>query len=610
MFWRIQMLLVMLTEGEQKADALTSIGASRFIGVTSGGATSAATTDFSPLSGKHVLVWPDHDVPGQKYADDVTDKLCALGCVVERVDVAALDLPDGGDVMDWAQQFMLAHGREPNADDVLALPRKLAERAKGAKGAKPRVHTGDLQGRATGEPGRFQGDATPDGAQAMDRARAALGADSFEPQPYPVKALGPLADACIAIAEGAQMSQAIVGQCLLTSAALLAQSRADVRTLAGVKPASVYALTVADSGEGKTTAEQTALHAISEHQKSEAKAYREYVEQIAREAVNAKKDDPKPDTPPKPYRIMRDGTVEGIRREFAEGIPSQGVFTSEAAALLCGYGMSADNRAKSAAAFNSLWDDGAISVSRALAGRIELHDRRLSLHWLIQPDAVRNALHDPLLTNMGFWPRFLVAWPEPGAPKKALDFRPENDARIVKFWDRCRSMLTPLCDDCGGLPVIETTPEAHSLICEFFERIEQTAKSKGGMLETVKPFAVRATEQLFRIAAVLAVFEDRREIDAQAARNAMALTLHSLETWRAIYGDREEAEATRLALKLFDWLLRQPGQMATETAMLQIGPKPLRSKGLRDTALAMLSQKRLVARESNTWYAVTGKDES
>lgn len=479
------------------------------------------------------------------------------------------------------------------------------EGAKRAKRAKTSANAGEAGGRTPGESGRMADAAAKDHARAMDRARATLGANSFEPQPYPVTALGPLADACTAIAEGAQMAPAMAGQCLLTSAALLAQSRANVRTLAGVKPVSLYALTIADSGEGKTTGEGAALSAICEHQKGAAKAYRDKVEQIARGAANAKKGDPKSETPRKPYRVMRDGTVEGIRREFAEGMPSQGLFTSEAAALLCGYGMNADNRAKSAAAFNSLWDDGAISVSRGIAGRIEVYDRRLSLHWLIQPEAVRNGLHDPLLTNMGFWPRFLVTWPEPGPPKKARDFRPDKDPRIVRFWEQCQSMLTPLGEDCGGLPIIEATSEAHALICEFFERIEREAKSAGGVLEAVKPFAVRATEQLFRIAAVLAVFESRWEIDAQAARDAMALTLNSLETWLAIYGEREEADATRFALTLFDWLLRQPGQRATETAMLRIGPKPLRSKNRRDTSLATLSQKRLVKREGDTWHVLT-----
>lgn len=114
---------VVLCEGEQKADALTEIGAGQFIGITSGGATSAGGADWSPMEGRHVRIWPDNDVQGQMYADEVTAKLLALGCTVERIDVAALGLPPKGDVMDWRGSFKTTHNRRPTADDVLALPR-------------------------------------------------------------------------------------------------------------------------------------------------------------------------------------------------------------------------------------------------------------------------------------------------------------------------------------------------------------------------------------------------------------------------------------------------------------------------------------------------------
>lgn len=105
--------LVVLTEGEQKADALTRLGDGRLIGVTSGGATSAGGADWSPLAGRRALVWPDNDAPGQRYADETIEKLLALGCVVDRLDVAALGLPESGDVIDWLDAFEVANGREP-----------------------------------------------------------------------------------------------------------------------------------------------------------------------------------------------------------------------------------------------------------------------------------------------------------------------------------------------------------------------------------------------------------------------------------------------------------------------------------------------------------------
>jgi hypothetical protein len=114
---------VFVTEGEQKAEKLTQIGAGQFVGVTSGSATSAGGSDWSPLAGRRVVIWPDHDAPGAKYADEVATKLAAQACIAGRLEVAALGLPEAGDVVDWIDAFKAAHDRMPTADDVLNLPK-------------------------------------------------------------------------------------------------------------------------------------------------------------------------------------------------------------------------------------------------------------------------------------------------------------------------------------------------------------------------------------------------------------------------------------------------------------------------------------------------------
>jgi len=439
------------------------------------------------------------------------------------------------------------------------------------------------------------------------KAAQGLVISEFEPPAYPVEALGPLAETCLAIADGGQMNSAMAGQCVLSVAALLTQSRANVRTLAGIKPLSCYFLTIGESGDGKTTAEDAGLHSVKQHQRRKTRLHREQVQEWEEQCARSKKNDAKPDKPRLPDIITQDGTIEGIRRGFAEGIPSQGVFSSEAAAMLCGYGMNADNRSKSAGAFNKLWDDGEISVSRGTSGRLQLYDRRFSLHWLIQPDAARQALHDPLLANIGFWPRFLVAWPAPGEPRKAMPFKPEEDSRIKAFWDRCTELLAePQGEDCGHLRTLDMTPEAYTFVGKFFERVEQAAKLQGGQLESIKPFALRATEQLCRVAGVLTEFGGETEINLGTARNAAALVDYSLETWRGIFGTREDSEAQAWASLLLEWLKNQPECRASETAMLKVGPKKIRSKAKRDTALALLELGGRVERVYDYWTVSHG----
>ena len=58
---------IVFVEGEKCADALTALGIPATTAM--GGANAPPDkTDWSPLSGKDVLIWPDNDEPGQKYA--------------------------------------------------------------------------------------------------------------------------------------------------------------------------------------------------------------------------------------------------------------------------------------------------------------------------------------------------------------------------------------------------------------------------------------------------------------------------------------------------------------------------------------------------------------
>lgn len=107
---------IWIVEGEACADALALLGAEVY---TSGAANSACVADWTQLAVRpgFVRFWPDNDAAGAEYAEEAVKRLRAAGCAVDVVDVAALDLPAGGDCVDW----LAAH---PGAtlDDVLALP--------------------------------------------------------------------------------------------------------------------------------------------------------------------------------------------------------------------------------------------------------------------------------------------------------------------------------------------------------------------------------------------------------------------------------------------------------------------------------------------------------
>jgi AAA domain/Toprim-like len=106
---------VVLVEGEGKALALASVG----IEATSamqGAAAPIEKTDWSPLHGKTVIIWPDNDEPGARYGRAAAERLAALGCIVKIVSVPA------GKPRTWDAGDCVSSGEDPR----LLIDRALA----------------------------------------------------------------------------------------------------------------------------------------------------------------------------------------------------------------------------------------------------------------------------------------------------------------------------------------------------------------------------------------------------------------------------------------------------------------------------------------------------
>jgi len=68
---------VVLVEGEKCVDALNGVG---ILATTAfGGCNGVGKTDFAALKGRDVIIWPDNDEPGMKYADAVAYSLAKAG---------------------------------------------------------------------------------------------------------------------------------------------------------------------------------------------------------------------------------------------------------------------------------------------------------------------------------------------------------------------------------------------------------------------------------------------------------------------------------------------------------------------------------------------------
>lgn len=96
---------VVLVEGEKAADALVSIGITATTAMN-GANAPVDKTDWSPLSGKHVLIWPDKDEAGLQYAQRASHALSNAGVATVAIIQPPPDKPDKWDAADAVDEQM------------------------------------------------------------------------------------------------------------------------------------------------------------------------------------------------------------------------------------------------------------------------------------------------------------------------------------------------------------------------------------------------------------------------------------------------------------------------------------------------------------------------
>jgi hypothetical protein len=81
---------VIITEGEKKADRAVELFPGFESTTTMGGAEQPQLSDFGPLAGRRVIIWPDHDESGESYARKVAQLALRAGAS----EVAIVHVPD------------------------------------------------------------------------------------------------------------------------------------------------------------------------------------------------------------------------------------------------------------------------------------------------------------------------------------------------------------------------------------------------------------------------------------------------------------------------------------------------------------------------------------
>ena len=524
---------------------------------SSGGSNAAGKADWSPLAGRSVVIWPDHDKPGCGYAADVARLAREAGAVSVLVVEVPRAWPDGWDLADEL----------PDGATSATLREILKVAGDGVALIEPAARDGEAQGPAD-EPVPL--------VRPMPPAK-----------PFPIDGLGPqLAMVVRALNEIVQSPLAMCANSVLATVTLAAQAHVNVELPFGEgseRPVSCFFVTVGRSGERKSATDELVMKGIKSREAElrsifdlEMRAYRDAHDawEAARKTVLGGKGDAtskkadldvlgdEPQPPRIPIITTEEPTIEGLAKLLMNGQPSAGVFSTEGGQFIGGHAMSDDAKLRGAAALSRLWDGEPWKRVRSIDGAHTIAGKRLALHLMVQPDVAALLVNDPVLRDQGLLSRMLVTFPTSTMGTRLhRPASPEALSAVGTFNVRMGAVLArhfPLRDGTGN----ELSPgrllmsvEARASWTAFCDDIERRI-APGGQLEQISGFAAKMAEHAARLAGAVIWWRDHdaREIDNATLIGAMQIVVHygdeALRIYQASAVPLDIAEAQRL----LEWL--------------------------------------------------------
>jgi hypothetical protein len=427
------------------------------------------------------------------------------------------------------------------------------------------------------------------------------------PAPYPVERLpGVIGKAVQEVADYVQAPVALVAGCALSAVSAAVQTQFTVwRDERLHSPASLYFLTVAESGQRKSTVDNMFIAPIREweaRQRLEAERrdqeYREALEAWEREEPKGKK----PEKPPATPKMLRgDDTPEALVRHLSS-YPIAAIISAEAGVIFGSHAMNPDVVQRNLGQANALWDGGPVMEGRIGRGETNIPSARVTMGLMVQPKPLDNfiAKSGGMARGIGYLARFLFCHPESTMGTRFYRDPPPMPA-LAQFQNQVTLLLQwhAAVDELGSLIThrVELDADAKQAWINFYNEVEEFM---GGddIYSGIKDVASKAAENAARLACCLHVFTTqgttpitRRTMDA-----ACSLMRWYLDEAVRFATEAETTEEVRNAELLEAWLVqkwkeakwaKESWSMTVNTAR-QKGPNSLRGGKRFDHALDLL----------------------
>lgn len=545
---------VFIVEGEKAADAARAVG---LVATTSPhGSKSAGKADWSPVAGRDVVILPDHDDAGERYADDVARLATAAGAksvrVVRLVELWA-GMPEGGDMAD------LVEHRGGDVDPIRAEVEALTD--------KTDADTVTPEAPAVPAFTPFPADVLPEPIRGfVTEAAKAIGCDA-----------------------------SYIALPLLSGLASAIGNTHRIALKRGwTEPAIVWTAIVGDSGTAKSPALELGLRPIRKRQhdamKEHAEAMKQHADALAmheRDAAHWKKS--KSDTPPpsKPEAPIADrcwtddATTEALAVLLQQNPRGLLMVRDELAGWFNFDRYAGGKGGGDAAKWLEMFGGRPMVVDRKTGGTLYVPRAAVSIAGGIQPETLRRALGQEHRDN-GLAARLLLTCP-PRKPKRwtEADVNANTEAAVALVFDRLFG-LTPETDDDGDeRPRLVTLADdgKRAWVTFYNEHAGEQVNLSGdeaAAWSKLEGYAARLAlvVHLTRWAAGDATLRDASRVDEASIAAGVVLARWFGDEARRVYAILGESDEGRESRRLVEWIDRKGGTATVRD--LTRGPREYR----------------------------------
>ena len=544
---------VYVVEGEKSADAAARLGL--FATTSAGGAAAAKQTDWAPLRGRRVVVVPDNDEPGERYAADVARLALAAGARevrVVRLSDRWPDLPLGGDVADLQ-------------GDPAELRREIEALVAAAE--PERSPTSD---RPTWR--RFPAEALPE----------------------------PMREFVAAAARATGTDPSYAGLAALVTAAGCVGNRAAVIIKRGwTEPAVLWGALLGRSGTLKSPVLRLVTRPVYDRLRRERAEYAAALADHEREhsqweAAKKKSKDgapPAPEPPREKRTVVSDITIEKLGALLADNPKGLLLVRDELAAWIGGFDRYAKGRGSELSAWLSFYDAAPAVIDRKSGGNIFVERGAVSVIGGLQPGLLERVFTSDA-REAGMLARVLLVHP-PERPATWVDDE-LPDAAAARWRDLVDGLLDlePAADNGDTVTprYLPLTDEARAAFIAWHDALARRLADEpdellAAALSKLKGACVRLA-LILECAGAVAAGREPRCIGVRSVKAAAALADWFANEARRVYGLFGESDADRDQRRLVAWLERRGGTATVRD--LTRGPREYRDPDRAEGALREL----------------------